>query len=303
MSAEYDFQAVRRGAAPILPENGISGFSLAIVIGVLAFLAGIAMTGFFAVDTAVRGWSGELTGTVTIQVRGASTADIETAAGEVLAILQETEGLSNITRVTEDASMELLEPWIGRDILPEDLPLPALYTAEVTPELRQNLAPLRTQLADEVEGASLNDHGAWTDQLVKSARRVRGLAFVAFVLVVAAAASVIVFAARAGLTAHRNIVEVLHLVGATDGFIASQIGRRYLVLGTLGGAGGAIGAVVATKFLAVVTEDAGGFLPSFSIGMETALWLLVIPVLLGGLATVSARIAVLQTLRQGSFTV
>ncbi|MEM6913818.1 MAG: FtsX-like permease family protein [Pseudomonadota bacterium] len=303
MSSSYDVHALRRGAAPILPENGISGFSLAIVIGVLAFLAGIAMTGFFAVDTAVRGWSGELTGTITIQVRGASSADIETSAGQVLEILQDTDGLANTTRLSKDATMDLLRPWIGTDVLPDDLPLPALYTAEVTPELRQDLAPLRRRLADTTDGASLNDHGAWTDQLVRSARRVRGLAFVAFVLVIAAAASVIVFAARAGLTAHRNIVEVLHLVGATDGFIASQIGRRYLVLGTLGGAGGAVGAVIATKFLAVVTEDAGGFLPSFSIGMETALWLLVIPVLLGGLATVSARIAVLQTLRQGSFTV
>ncbi|MEM9810719.1 MAG: FtsX-like permease family protein [Pseudomonadota bacterium] len=301
MNAETDIHTARRSPAPILPESGISGFSLALVIGVLAFLAGIAMTGYFAVDAAVRGWSGELTGTITVQVRGTSADDIATYADQAVAILQTTEGLSNIGRVARDESLALLKPWIGTDTLPDDLPLPVLITADVTPELRSDLAPLRAALAEQVTTASVNDHGAWTDQLVRSARRVRGLAFIAFVLVILAASSVIVFAARAGLSAHRNIIEVLHLVGATDTFIASQIGRRYLALGFLGGAGGALGAVLATKFLALITADAGGFLPSLSIGMDTALWLLVIPVLLGGLATISARIAVLQTLRRDSF--
>jgi cell division transport system permease protein len=293
--------SARGGGAPILPESGVSGFSLAIVIGVLAFLAGIALTGFFAVDAAVRGWSGELTGTITVQVRGMTPEEIDTAAGEAEAVLREVEGLSDVARVPEAEAKRLIEPWIGSGNLPDDLPLPVLITADVTPERRADLGPLRAELAERVPAASLNDHGAWTDQLVKSARRLRGLAFVAFVLVILAASSVIVFAARAGLAAHRNIVEVLHLVGATDSFIARQIGRRYLLLGLLGGAGGATGAVIATKFLAVITDDAGGFLPAFSINAKTAAWMLVIPILLGGLSTIAARIAVIQTLRGDSY--
>lgn len=288
---------VRSGNTAIIPENGVSGFSLALVIGVLAFLAGIALTGYFAVDAAVSGWSGELTGTVTVQVRGMTPAEIETAADEAERLLRETDGLSAVSQVPKSESEKLLEPWIGTGNLPEDLPLPVLITAEVTPELRRDLDPLRAALSERVPGSSLNDHGAWTDELIASARRLRGLAFVAFLLVVLAASSVIVFAARAGLAAHRSIVEVLHLVGATDGFIAGQIGNRYLILGVLGGTGGALAAWLATKFLAVVTDDAGGFLPAFSIDARTALWLAVIPVLLGGLSTVSARIAVLRALR------
>lgn len=297
--SDDDLPGARSGTAPILPESGVSGFSLAIVIGVLAFLAGIALTGFFAVDAAVRGWSGELTGTITVQVRGMSTDEIEAGAMSAEAILQETEGLSNIKPLARNESEQLLEPWLGSGNLPADLPLPALITADVSPDLRADLSELRRRLADNVPGASLNDHGAWTDQLVSAARRLRGLAFTAFILVVLAASSVIVFAARAGLAAHRNIVEVLHLVGATDSFIAGQIGRRYLMLGVLGGIGGAAAAVIATKFLAVVTDDAGGFLPAFSIDARTALWMLVIPVVLGGLSTISARIAVLRALRGG----
>lgn len=289
--------AVRSGNTPIIPENGVSGLSLALVIGVLAFLAGIALTGFFAVDAAVDGWSGELTGTVTVQVRGMTPEEIESSAGAAEALLQATDGLSNIARVPRSEAEALIEPWIGAGNIPADLPLPVLITADVTPQLRADLTPLRLSLEEGIPGASLNDHGAWTEELVSSARRLRGLAFFAFFLVVMAASSVIVFAARAGLAAHRNIVEVLHLVGATDGFIARQIGNRYLMLGLIGSAGGAFVAWVATKFLAVVTDDAGGFLPAFSIDAGTALWLLTIPLVLGGLATVSARIAVLRALK------
>ncbi|MEM1380315.1 MAG: FtsX-like permease family protein [Pseudomonadota bacterium] len=293
---------VRSGKAPILPENGISGFSLALVIGVLAFLAGIALTGFFAVDAAVRSWSGELTGTITVQVRGMSPAEIEAAALAAEAVLAETDGLSAVAPMPRSESEALLRPWLGEGNLPDDLPLPLLITAEVTPELRANLGPLRARLVEEVPGASLNDHGAWTDQLVGAARRMRGLAFVAFAMITAAAASVIVFAARSGLAAHKNIIEVLHLVGATDSFIAGQIGRRYLLLGFLGGAGGAVAAWVTAKFLALITDDAGGFLPAFSIDTRTALWMLVIPLLLGSLSTISARIAVIRTLKKDRYS-
>lgn len=301
MSSTLETPTVRSGNAPILPENGISGFSLGVVIAVLAFLAGIALTAFFAVDSAVRGWSGELTGTITVQVRGMSAAEIDSSTATALALLQDTEGLSNVSALPRAESEALLEPWLGAGNLPEDLPLPTLVTAEVTPELRAALDPLRLRLADTVPGASLNDHGAWTDQLVQAARRMRGLAFLAFCLITAAAASVIVFAARSGLAAHRNVIEVLHLVGATDGFIAGQIGRRYLILGFAGGASGAFLAWLVTKILAVVTTDAGGFLPAFSIDTSTALWMVVIPVLLGTLSTVSARIAVMRTLKTDKF--
>ncbi|MCQ8184538.1 cell division protein FtsX [Parvularcula maris] len=290
---------VRSGNTPIIPGSGVSGISLALVIGVLAFLAGIALTGFFAVDAAVDGWSGELTGTVTVQVRGMTPEEIETGAEEVISLLRSTDGMSNVTRLPREEAEALLEPWLGSGNLPEELPLPALITGDVTHELRRDLEPLREALAEAVPLSSLNDHSAWTDELIAAAGRLRSLAFLAFVLVVLAASAVIVFAARAGLAAHRGVVEVLHLVGATDGFIARQIGNRYLALGALGGAGGALLAWLATKFLAVVTDDAGGFLPAFSIDASTALWLLTIPLLLGGLATISARIAVLRTLKGG----
>ncbi len=51
----------------------------------------------------------------------------------------------------------------------------------------------------------------------------------------------VTFATRGAMATNRPIVEVLHYVGATDGFVASQFQRHFLLLGFKGGAiGGGI---------------------------------------------------------------
>ena len=46
------------------------------------------------------------------------------------------------------------------------------------------------------------------------------------------------------MATNRPIIEVLHYVGATDGFIAGQFQRHFLLLGFKGGAIGGGGAIV-----------------------------------------------------------
>jgi len=48
-----------------------------------------------------------------------------------------------------------------------------------------------------------------------------------FVLIAAAAAAVVAFATRAGLAGRRDVVEVLHMTGAEDGFIARLFQVRF----------------------------------------------------------------------------
>src|SRR5690606_8684376 len=64
------------------------------------------------------------------------------------------------------------------------------------------------------------------------------LSVVIVVLSGLAAISTVVFATRAGLAVHADVIDVLHLVGARDSYIAKQFERRALVLGLAGGLGG-----------------------------------------------------------------
>jgi len=63
-------------------------------------------------------------------------------------------------------------------------------------------------------------------------------------LMIAATMLSVAFATRGAMAANRPIVEVLHFIGATDGFIASEFQRHFLVLGLEGGLIGGAGAVM-----------------------------------------------------------
>ena len=70
-----------------------------------------------------------------------------------------------------------------------------------------------------------------------------GLAVLVLVLIVTLLS--VTFATRGAMATNRPIIEVLHYVGATDSFVASQFQRHFLVLGLKGGAiGGGLAIVL-----------------------------------------------------------
>ncbi len=75
-----------------------------------------------------------------------------------------------------------------------------------------------------------------------------------FGLIAAAAGAVVAFATRAGLAGRRDVVEVLHMAGAEDNFIAQLFQVRFA---RLAGLAGLIGAVAA-GLLGVGLRLAGG---------------------------------------------
>ena len=68
-----------------------------------------------------------------------------------------------------------------------------------------------------------------------------------FALVLAATVLSVTFATRGAMATNRPIVEVLHYVGAKDGFIAGQFQRHFLMLGLKGGAIGGGAAIVLVR--------------------------------------------------------
>ena len=285
-------------ATPLLPEAGAAGVPLTVVVAILAFLASLAMAANIVVDRAVDTWTVGLTSAVTVQVKGEDADAIADAAERAATVLRGTPGVLTTDILSREDTEALLEPWFGTG-LPGDVPVPGLVTAEVTPALRADLATLRADLASAVPDAVLDDHGAFNDRLLAAAARVRTLTGLIFSLVMLAAAAVIIFAARAGLAANRTILEVMHLVGASDGFVANQVQRRYFALGLRGGLAGASLAAITVSVLVLASSGEGAFLPRVEISARSLAWLLVVPVVLCLVAATAARLTVLRTLRRG----
>jgi cell division transport system permease protein len=125
------------------------------------------------------------------------------------------------------------------------------------------------------------------------------------VLVVIVTVLSVTFATHGAMAANRPIVEVLHYVGATDGFVAGQFLRHFLLLGFKGGA---IGGGVALALFGIlgaasswISGTSGGaealaLFGSFSLGIGGYLAIIVLIVLMAGVTALTSRRTVNQTL-------
>ncbi len=286
---------------PLLPEAGAGGAPLTAVIAVMSFLAVLSMAAVLIINQSAGRWTAELRSEITVQVKGATAAEIAAGASAAMRVLRETPGVEEATLKSEAEAAALLEPWLGKNNAVAFLTIPALIEVKVSPTLRDDLDLLRNRLAAAAPGATLDDHATWHDRLATAAQSGQALAFLVFVLVMGAACAISIFAARAGLAANHDIVSVLHLVGATDEFIASEVQRRFFVLGLRGAMTGLIAAFAALGGAAAMLNAGVGrdsFLPQFSMGGWHALWLFSVPLATCLVTAVTARLTVLKTLRR-----
>jgi cell division transport system permease protein len=149
---------------------------------------------------------------------------------------------------------ELLRPWLGGGL---GVPLPGVIEVRLA-DLGADAARLGDQVAAAVPGALTEAHGVWVAHLAALARAVQGVALAVLALVAAVAAAVVAVAVRAGLSARRDAVLVLHGLGATDADVAGGFARRVAWLAGLGAAGGTLVALPALAGLVAVAGPLAG---------------------------------------------
>jgi cell division transport system permease protein len=217
-----------------------------------------------------------------------------------LDVLRHTAGIAYASAISEEDTLNLVAPWLGRDELVAELPMPRLIDATIAPGSAVDLASLKARLKAAVPEATLDDHGHWIGRLKSLADAVVWSAYGILLLIAVATASAVSFATRAGLQAHHEIVELLHQMGAQSGFIARSFERHYF-LSALGAAavGAAIAGIlfVAAGGLEFAGIEAVPFLPPLALRLSEVPWLLAVPAVSGLIAWATARISVLAALR------
>jgi cell division transport system permease protein len=117
-----------------------------------------------------------------------------------------------------------------------------------------------------------------------------------FALMALAAAAVIAFATRAGLSARHDVVEIMHLTGATDGFIANLFQARFAAMAALAGLlGGAAAALLAAGIR--LLGGGYGLIPVLPIHWLDLLVALPSPLIAGLVAAIAARVTALGLIR------
>jgi cell division transport system permease protein len=169
-----------------------------------------------------------------------------------------------------------------------------------------DLTALRKQLAEQVPRASLDDHRAFVDRMRAMARSavLAGLCILA--LVIAATMLSVMFATRGAMSTNRQIIEVLHVIGAKQSFIAGEFQRHFLLLGLKGGGIGGAAAMILFTLIALLSDwfkgtpgeaQAGALFGNLSLGAAGYGAIVGLVVLVAAVTAGTSRLTVQRTLR------
>ena len=290
------FDPSRWRPAPLLPEREARDGSLIFVVAVLCFLACLTALGMIAADRAARGWTGQLLSeaTVIVRPRGGETPDA--AAARAAEALAGAPGVQEARALEPEKAYDLIRPWLGDISDLEDLPVPRLVTVTLDPAKPATGASLDLALKSQGVDAVVDDHRTWIKDIRKAGGVVRWACLAVFLLIAGAAGSVVAFATRAGLAARRDVVEVLHLSGAEDDFIANLFVLRFATMAAVAGLIGATGAAV---FGAILRLAGGGMglTPALPVAWGDLLAVLPCPFLAAGVAAAAARLTARALIR------
>jgi cell division transport system permease protein len=246
-------------------KRALSDRLLPLLVAAMAFLAALAFAGAIATATLAQRWQEGAAAELTIQVPSPAdpaTATSRTRLDAVLAILHAEPGILSATPMSSADLSGLLKPWLGPAGSTLALPLPAVISVQVTSG--EPVPPgLAAKLVAAAPDTDVESADVWAARLSALARSLQACAAVALLVVVAVAVAVVAVATRAGLSARRESIEIVHGLGATDAYIAGRFARRAMRLAAAGGAGGAIAALPVLLWLAYLAAP-------FTQGASTA---------------------------------
>ena len=283
----------------VMPAAGSTGLPLVLVIAAMCFLASLALGAALSVADVTANWTRDLSGALTIEVKPSDTMAPDAQTTAALQLLTSTPGVLSARALSKADITALLEPWLGRGNVTDDLPLPNLIDVRIDPNSPPDFESLAQNLASAVPGAEVDTHRQWQAQLLHAARAAEWLAYAVLIVVASTMVAIITFATRAGLSANKEVVEVLHLTGARDRFIAAEVQRHFLHLGLRGGIIGLFLSIATFLLLGAQNGAANMFLvPMYGLKPEYYPALICVPLAAALVAVITARVTVLRTLHR-----
>lgn len=297
----------RTAHPPLVPVESIAGRALVTVIAIMTFLAALTAGAAQLVASASSEWQSAVAREVTIQIRPVAGRAIDQEVARAADIARATPGIAAVKVYTRQESERLLEPWLGTGLNLDQLPVPRLIVLRLDEQKSADFAALRRALVENVRGVTLDDHRVWIARLASMAQSIVILAIGIVALVIAATALAVAFATRGAMAGNRDIVEVLHFVGASDSYIADEFQSHFLRLGLKGGVAGGVAAMafflLAGALASAWVATPGGdqieaLFGSFSIGPGGFIAMAFIIVLVALVTSVGSRVTVMRTLRE-----
>lgn len=293
---------VGSGRSKVIPQATAPHMTLMTAMAAMCYLAVLAIGALLMTATAVDNWTSQIASQVTVQISAADGVDVDGDTAKVADILRATTGIADIDVVSPDAARELLEPWLGKSGILDDLPIPRLINVSIDKSSPPDLELLRATLATEVPSATLDTHRRWQAELVSMAGSLTWLAVAVLSLIATSAIVLVIYATRAAMEANREVIEVLYLAGARDSFISREVLWRFWLTGLKAGLIGSLLGFVTFVILGLGSSRLSGpveallYHPLDTSSTNYAAFI-VVPVVATLISLVTARISISRVLK------
>jgi cell division transport system permease protein len=247
-----------KAEAQIVPSASIAGNALTVVIAIMSFLACLTAGAVYMVNQSAEAWVKDISSEITVELDPVNAPDIEKKMTLVSLFLAKQAGVTRVKPLTAEDSAKLLEPWLGHSEVLSELPIPRLIAVEIDRSNPPDIKAITAALSQNFEGVTLDDHRRWRAEIRTLTRSAAAGGFAVLALVAAATVAVIVSATRSAMASNREIIEVLHFVGANERFISREFERHFVGLGVRAGLVGAVSAALVFLLLPVAMHLLGG---------------------------------------------
>ena len=281
-------------------QRGSGGRLVMWTVGVMTYLTVLMLVLVFALTALQHYWQSGMTGRMTVEIPYQKNDLLsDTEKEKLVSALNDLPGVTARVLTHRDIA-DLVGAWLGEDAVLEDLPLPVMV--DVTRENSDSAASIdaiRETAQSAVPDSILDTHEEWLADLMRLAKTCRMILIIISVILAFTAALTVAATARTRLALHRDEVDLLHLIGATDDYIATQFQRQAFRLATEGAALGLVAGFTTLGIIALIKRRLGSdLIPQITLSPLEWLFLLLVPFAAGLIAMAASRVTVLQALKQ-----
>jgi cell division transport system permease protein len=230
-------------------EEGRGAGLICWLAGLMVFFMALSMAVTFSVSALSNTWVSALTGKITIEIPppadDAATAEFRDAVGASLAAARRIPEIAEAVVLSDDEVRSLVQPWLGTQ-LDNTVPLPGLI--DITLIDGADPSEVHKKLSAAIpSGARIDLHDDTMSGLRTMAGTIKAFFFLLTATIVILSAAAVGAMVRSKLAIHKDEVETLHLLGATDAYISRQF-RQHTLKGTLKGAIAGTGLTILALF-------------------------------------------------------
>ena len=193
------------------------------IIGLMIFLASLSITIGLSLNKISGSWVRELGNYLTVEVSPMPDDSSRQLTEIEYKIHAAVQSFSRIGPVKSISANKVLGAISGVTLGEEDMNiLPNIYEIKLNDAPHGEVLMLKEKLHAISSDIRVDDHRQTRNTVGKIAKSIQVISISIVMLIILGAISIIAFTAQTSLIMHRDVIEILYLVGATPSYIAKQ---------------------------------------------------------------------------------